>query len=111
MRFTMLPPAVETETTPAGIPYSLRPCFQEYTLEQLDPVQHAELVMERVLTFGNRPELRWLFDLYGRRRIADWVQRMGARRLPWRRFNLWSVLLDLPPAQRLFPEEERIWPY
>lgn len=49
----------------AGIPRSLAASFQEYDLECLDPGQHRELVTERVLAYGNRDELRWLFGLYG----------------------------------------------
>jgi hypothetical protein len=98
-------------TTAAGIPASLRPCFQEYNFEQLNPAQHADLIIERTLAYGNRPELRWLFSRYGWFRLAAWVQRLGARRLPWRRYNLWCVLLSLPPARRLRPEGTRIWPY
>lgn len=97
--------------TKAGIPVSLRPCFQEYDFEQLDPAQHGDLIIERTLAYGVRPELRWLFTRYGRAHVVDWVQRLGARRLPWRRYNLWCVLLDLPPARRPRPEGARIWPY
>lgn len=100
-----------TQTTAAGIPRSLTPCFQEYDIERLDPAQHGDLIIERVLAYGNRRELRWLFDLYGRTRIADWVQRLGARRLSWRRYNLWCVLLDLPSARRPRSEEQQIWPH
>ena len=95
----------------AGIPVSLRACFQEYDFEQLDPAQHGDLIIERTLAYGDRRELRWLFAHYGRSRLVDWVQRLGARRLPWRRYNLWCVLLGLPPARRLGPEGTRIWPY
>ena len=97
--------------TASGILRSLTPCFQEYDLDRLDPAQHAELVTECVLAYGDRRELRWLFDYYGHARVTDWVQRMGARRLPRRRYNLWCVLLSLPPARRLRPEFQRIWPY
>lgn len=99
------------ETTEAGIPRSLAPCFQEYELERLDPRRHADLVIERVLAYGNRRELRWLFECYGWTRIREWVERVGARRLPWRRYNLWCVLLGLPPARRLRTEEQQIWPH
>jgi hypothetical protein len=95
----------------AGIPASLRPCFQEYEFERLDPVQHRELIVERTLAYGNRQELRWLFERYGRTYLAEWVQQSGARRLPWRRYNLWCVLLNLPPARRLRPKGTQIWPY
>jgi len=95
----------------AGIPRSLAASFQEYDLDSLDPKRHQELLTERVLAYGNRRELRWLFELYGRSHVAEWVQQFGARRLPWRRYNLWCVLLGLPPARRRHPEEQRIWPY
>ncbi|MFQ5340470.1 MAG: hypothetical protein ACE5F6_02865 [Anaerolineae bacterium] len=99
------------EMTAAGIPRSLAPCFQEYDLERLDPTQHEELLIERVLAYGDRRELHWLFDRYGRVRVSEWVERLGARRLPWRRYNLWCVLLGLPPARRLRPEGQQIWPH
>lgn len=98
-------------TTAAGIPDSLRPCFQEYDFERLDLLQHGDLIIERTLAYGDRRELRWLFDVYGREQLIVWVRRLGARRLPWRRYNLWCVLLGLPPARRLRPEGTRIWPY
>jgi hypothetical protein len=97
--------------TAAGVPRSLAPCFQEYDLERLDPVQHGDLLIERVLAYGDRRELRWLFGRYGRPRVTGWLRRSGARRLPWRRYNLWCVLLGLPPARHPRPEEQRIWPY
>ncbi|MCB0085957.1 MAG: hypothetical protein KDE47_33685 [Caldilineaceae bacterium] len=93
------------------LPSTLAAYFQEYDFSQIDPSNHSELVLERVLAYGDRAELRWLFDYYGRKAITEWVIRMGARRLPWRRYNLWCILLYLPPAQRLRSEEQRIWPY
>ncbi|GAB4443751.1 MAG: hypothetical protein Kow0031_26030 [Anaerolineae bacterium] len=93
------------------IPASLQSCFQEYDFSQLDPQQHRELIIERTLAYGNRAELRWLFNTYGRPQIVAWVQQLGSRRLPWRRHNLWCVLLNLPPARRLRPEGGQIWPH
>ena len=47
------------EQTPAGIPVSLRPFFQEYVLENCDPEGSAFTVIERTLAWGDLPELRW----------------------------------------------------
>ena len=94
--------------TAQGIPRSLAPCFQEYDLEALDPAQHSDLLIERVLAYGDRRELRWLFSCYGRARVSEWVRRSGARRLPRRRYNLWCVLLELPLGSR---PRLQIWPY
>ncbi|HEY86260.1 MAG TPA: hypothetical protein G4N96_14235 [Chloroflexi bacterium] len=97
--------------TKKGILYSLAPNFQEYNVEQLDLAQHQELVIERTLAYGNRAEVRWLFDVYDATQIKEWVMRQGNRRLPWRRYNMWCVLLKLPPARRYRSEEQRIWPF
>lgn len=59
------------EFTPAGIPISLRPFFQEYELEKLDPETSAFTVIERTLAWGDLAELRWLFSRYGSGRIAE----------------------------------------
>ncbi len=93
------------------IPKTLAPCFQEYNFEQLEPAQHADLIIGRVLAYGNRSEVGWLWRTYGWERVRAWVQRDGARRLPWRRYTLWCVLLDLPRAPHPRPREQRIWPY
>jgi hypothetical protein len=97
--------------TAAGIPDSLRACFQEYDFEQLDLRQHGDLIIERTLAYGNRAEVRWLFEVYGRTQIVTWLEQLGARRLPWRRYNLWCVLLGLPPVRRLRPAGAQIWPH
>ncbi|MBI3913144.1 MAG: hypothetical protein HY327_02940 [Chloroflexi bacterium] len=77
------------------IPISLKPFFQEYTFENLDAAQHADLVIERTLAWGNRVELRWLFERYGQARIAEWFKQMGTRRLPKRHLPFWSCILDV----------------
>jgi hypothetical protein len=91
-------PETRTLRTASGIPRSLAPYFQEYDLDALDPAQH-----------GDRREVRRLFEQYGRGPVREWVQGSGARRLPWRRYNLWCVLMDLPPARR--SERRGVWPY
>ena len=101
--------AEEWPLTEKGLPRSLAPFFQEYTLDKLDPAEHGDLIIERVLAYGDRREVRWLLARYGRARVREWVERLGARRLPWRRHNLWCVLLELPPAKR--PRERSIWPH
>ncbi len=94
-------------TTASGIPRSLIACFQEYDIESLDPAQHQHLIIERVLAYGDRRELHWLFTVYGRETITSWVQQWGIRRLPWRRYNLWCVLLGL--GQPVRPKERQLW--
>ncbi|MBN1483868.1 MAG: hypothetical protein JXA37_04035 [Chloroflexia bacterium] len=94
------------EYTPKGIPLSLRPAFQEYELEQLDPQQDAFTVIERTLAYGDQEELAWLFERYDHSELAAWVQRWGWRSLPQRRLRLWATyfgLQDLPQRRNTWP--------
>ena len=90
------------------IPVTTAPFFQEYSFSELNPETHAILVIERLLAYGNRVEVRWLFDTYGKARLRSWLTEMGSRRLPRRRYHLWCVLLDVP--EDLQPRRQ-IWPY
>jgi hypothetical protein len=103
------PRIIDEPTTDAGIPRRLAPYFQEYDLEQLDPEEHSDLIVERTLAYGDRKAARWLWQRYGRERLRAWVQRLGARRLPWRRYTLWCVLLDLRREPHPRGQEQRIW--
>jgi hypothetical protein len=89
------------------IPSSAAPFFQEYRIANLDIQQHAALIMERILAYGNRAEVQWLLATYGRQAVREWVAQAGQRRLSWRRFHLWCLVFDIPIPQK----PHRIWPY
>lgn len=89
------------------IPPSAAPFFQEYAVAQLDPREHAPLIIERLLAYGNRAEVRWLIDAYGLAPVRDWVAQSGAQRLPWRRYHLWCFVFDLPLSEK----PRSVWPY
>ena len=93
--------------TKESIPQDLQFAFQEYDLNSLDPDSDAFVIIERVLAYGNKAELRWLFKRYGHRRLVGWLQQGGWRLLSQRRLNLWTTYFNLPP----FPERKNVWPY
>ncbi|HJW83225.1 MAG TPA: hypothetical protein VJ754_02870 [Anaerolineae bacterium] len=101
----------EVELSAGGIPVSLKPFFQEYDFGRLDAERHRDLVIERTLNYGNRREVRWLFDRYGREPIAAWVQERGAARLSRRRFSCWQTVLSITDFQRPRYWRQTIWPY
>ena len=91
----------------SGIPPSAAPFFQEYDFSTLDVSQHAGLIMERILAFGNREEVRWLILAYGRQRVRYWIAQDGIRKLPWRRYHLWCTIFDIPITEK----PSHIWPH
>jgi hypothetical protein len=76
------------------IPPSLAPFFQEYDFRHLEPQKDAATIIERTLRFGNRAELRWLFQTYPRRQIADWVRTWGRYALPEPHLTFWQFFLE-----------------
>lgn len=88
------------QLTDNGIPRSLEFAFQEYQLDTLHPTDHAFVIIERVLAYGNRAELRWLFNRYTRQELINWLQQCGWRILPQHRRQFWAVYFDVPlPAK------------
>lgn len=82
------------------IPETMAPLFPEYDFTTLDVEADAELVMERVLEYGTRTELRWLFAHYGQDKIRDFVRRRGYRALSRRTFAYWRLVLGVNEYQR-----------
>lgn len=93
------------------LPESLAAAFQEYDVAALDLDRDRDLIIERTLGGGNLAELRWLFSRFSHDAITSWVQRRGAARLPYRRFNLWRVVLDIKHFEHPRYWRQTAWPY
>ena len=98
----------ELVLAPNDIPVSLRPCFQEYTLEKLDPERDAFTIIERTLALACQSEIQWLFARYGRERVREWVHQAGSALLSRRRFRLWVNYLDIRDHRQ---RRRGVWPY
>ncbi|MEA3351276.1 MAG: hypothetical protein U9Q82_11685 [Chloroflexota bacterium] len=83
----------------SSIPQSLAPFFQEYDLSRLDVQRSAATIIERVLQFGNRTEISWLFQVYSRAQVAAWVRQWGHQALPEPHLTFWRLVLDLTEKQ------------
>lgn len=77
------------------IPFSLAPFFQEYNIARLNLEKDSFTIIERTLQFGSREELRWLFSVYSRNQIADWVRHFGKDRLPQPHLRFWQIILEI----------------
>ncbi|MFZ6029666.1 MAG: DUF6922 domain-containing protein [Chloroflexota bacterium] len=88
----------EIKAMPASfdvIPPSLAPFFQEYDLSQLDLARSANTIIERVLQYGDRAELRWLFEHYSKKQVSDWVAQWGRFGLPEPHLSFWRLVLKI----------------
>jgi hypothetical protein len=78
-----------------SIPRSLAPFFQEYDIAKLVPENDSHTIIERVLQFGNRAELRWLFSVYPETEISNWVRLFGSDKLPQPHRSFWQIVFEI----------------
>lgn len=78
-----------------NIPMTLAPFFQEYDFVSLNTQRDANTIIERTLRFGTRAELHWLFGVYSRTQIKDWVQAWGRFALPAPHLAFWRLMLEI----------------
>lgn len=77
------------------IPLTLAPFFQEYDIAKLNPQVDSHTIIERILQFGNRTELRWLFNTYPQEQITEWVIKFANEKLPQPHRTFWKIILDI----------------
>lgn len=77
------------------VPPGLKPHFQEYDFTRLEMKRDANLIIQRTLEFGAWEEVRWLFRIYGKLRISEYVRQYGERGLSPVTFNYWRKLLGI----------------
>lgn len=77
------------------IPLSLAPFFQEYDIAKLNPKKDSHTIIERTLQFGNRLEIRWLFEVYSQEQITSWVRQFGKDKLPQPHRTFWQIVLEV----------------
>jgi len=76
------------------LPASAKKYFWDINADKLDVSKHSRFVIERLLEYGDFPELRWLFQSYSRQKIANVLK--NSRALSLRSANYWSQILNVP---------------
>lgn len=88
------------KTNATKIPSSAAPYFQEYALDELDISKDADLIIGRILEYGDSKELKWLFAAYRTAQIRRFVCEYGFRALSPRSFNFWRIILKVQSFRR-----------
>lgn len=78
-----------------AVPSSLAPFFQEYNIADLIPERDSHTIIERVLQFGNRAEIKWLFSAYPETEVSDWVRTFGKDKLPQPHRAFWQIVFEI----------------
>lgn len=73
--------------------------FWEYDFDKLAWDRHRNLVISRVLAYGNWRETCWLLDQVGDEGIRDHLVRTHGRGLSRPQLRYWETILGLPHQQ------------
>ena len=79
---------------------SLYPFFWEYDPETLDYLQHADIIIARLMERGHWAAMLWLQQTYSRDRLRAFLEARGKKLLPPRELNYWALICDIPSKTR-----------
>lgn len=100
---------------PAAKPSHLKPIFWDIDFGKLDVKKYPRYVIERVLEYGDLPQVRWMLKAYPRPKIKEVVKQ--SRQLSLKSANFWADYYQLPKNQirclnrRLQKQRKVLWPY
>lgn len=93
----------------------LKPIFWDLDVEKLDPQKHSYQIIDRILEWGNTPQVHWMFKTYSKKEIVDVVK--NSRQLSPKSANFWANYYDIPKDEvrclnkRFMAIRKSIWPY
>ncbi|RLC66094.1 MAG: hypothetical protein DRI48_05470 [Chloroflexi bacterium] len=76
------------------LPEHLRPLFWDTDFDRLRVEGHERYVIERVLEYGDVPQVRWMMRRFPKEQIAETLRR--TRRLSPKSAHFWASILDVP---------------
>lgn len=76
------------------VPAHLKPLFWDVDFAALDADRHRAYIIERILEYGDLPEIRWMRETYQAAVIVRVLKR--ARGLSARSADYWALIYDVP---------------
>ena len=104
-----------SQKTDAPLPECLRSLFWDTDFDRLRAQGHERYIIERVLEYGDVPEVRWMMRRFSRERIAQVL--CASRRLSRKSADFWSFILNVSTEEvqcssaSFRQQHEKIWPW
>ena len=93
----------------------LKPIFWDLDSEKLDLKKNSFQIIDRILEWGDFPQVRWMFKTYSKKEIIEVVKK--SRQLSLKSANFWAMYYNIPKNEvrcltKSFRAIQRsIWPY
>lgn len=82
------------------LPGEFKKYFWDVKFKKISLSKDIDLILRRILSFGDTIAVRWLLERVKRARIKKYLASYGARQLDKRSFNLWNLYLDFPANKK-----------
>ncbi len=86
-----------SQKTDAPLPECLRFLFWDTDFDRLRVPGHERYIIERVLEYGDVPEVRWMKRRFSRQQITQVL--CQSRRLSRKSADFWSFILNVPTEE------------
>lgn len=89
--------------------------FWDADVEKIDPKTKSKYVIERILEYGDKEQIKWMLRFYGRDQIIKEVE--TSRQLSPKSASFWGNYFNLPHEEikclnKLSQETQKaLWPY
>lgn len=93
----------------------LKPIFWDLDVERLDTQKHSYQIVDRILEYGNTPQVHWMFKTYPKKEIIEVVKK--SRQLSPKSANFWANYYQIPKeevrclTEPFMARRKSIWPY
>ena len=97
------------------LPDSLRHLFWDTDFDRLRVPGHERYIIERVLEYGDVPEVRWMMRRFSREQIAQVLR--CSRGLSLKSARFWALILGIPSEEvrclsaSFRQQPAKIWPW
>lgn len=97
------------------LPKFLSSYFWDVDFNSLTPSRNRKYIAERVLEYGDRKQVRWLFDNFSKKELVSFVS--STRNLSRKSLNFWVMYFGIPKNKVRCLKEPYLtmrathWPY
>jgi hypothetical protein len=75
------------------IPQFLKKYFWDVDIAKVDKKKNDKFIIERILEYGDRKEIKWMEKTFSKSRIKDVIRK--SRRLSLKSANYWAIIFNL----------------
>ena len=96
----------------ASLPPAFRRFFWDTPLSSLSVETHRDFILGRLLEWGDRQALRWVFRTYPKASLKEFLRRRGVEILSKKNWRFYALLLGLDPnlqSRRRWRHAGRRW--